>query len=166
MITLLRVMNQFPCLSLFAIVCCLAFVGCSNATIINEAPQDLKPGQVILKPTTTKVASRVFNADEGFAIVAENPADSLSRRISIPVLRIRSANPNAREPIFWLNGGPGTSNMRYRSIVELFENHDVVLVGYRGVDGSTVLSSDEVKRATKASTMICSAANPSSTLVT
>ena len=130
-----------------AAICCVVSIGCSSATVIREVPPDLTPGQIVLKQTTTKVASREFNADEGFIIVTENPSDSLSRKISLPVFRIRSANPRPREPVFWLNGGPGISNMRYFSVVQLLENHDLVFVGYRGVDGSVALGSDEVEEA-------------------
>ncbi|MEK9136103.1 MAG: hypothetical protein AAB393_03185, partial [Bacteroidota bacterium] len=136
-------------LVLLATVSCSALIGCTGGKAVDQLTAALRPGQLVLMPTTATVASRTFNADEGFVVVTENPADSLSRRISLPVFRIHSANPTPREPIFWLNGGPGLSNMRYRPIAELLENHDVMLVGYRGVDGSTVLASDEVQTALK-----------------
>jgi len=91
----------------------------------------------------------LFNAEEGFIVVTEDPFDTLSRKDMLPVHRIRSANKNPREPIFCLNGGPGFSNMSYRPLPALLDNHDFVLVGYRGVDGSIELKSEDIEDALK-----------------
>ncbi|HLF20087.1 MAG TPA: alpha/beta fold hydrolase, partial [Bacteroidota bacterium] len=107
----------------------------------------MKQGKLYLAPKTIKVGGHQFNSEEGFIVVNENPSDTLSRRNMLPVLRIRSASKNPGEPIFWLNGGPGHSNMKYRPFAALLENHDIVLVGYRGVDGSISLKSDKIENA-------------------
>jgi len=52
-----------------------------------------------------------------------------------------------REPLFCLEGGPGSSNIKYWTPAWLLADHDVVLVGYRGVDGSVVLDCPEIGRA-------------------
>ena len=57
-------------------------------------------------------------------------------------IRARSAHP--AEPIFRLEGGPGMTNMQFSKASRLADDHDVVLVGYRGVDGSSRLDCPEV----------------------
>ena len=47
-------------------------------------------------------------------------------------------------PIFFLSGGPAASNLGYRPDARILENHDVVLIGYRGVDGMSKLDIDNV----------------------
>ncbi|MCK4901018.1 MAG: hypothetical protein KAS38_19715, partial [Anaerolineales bacterium] len=61
--------------------------------------------------------------------------------------RIRATGDNPTEPIFWLAGGPGQSNMKFSRLEGLIDNHDIVLVGYRGVDGSSVLDCPEENQA-------------------
>ena len=99
------------------------------------------------RPCLVEVAGRKFDTEEGFLVVTENPSDTLTRKNMLPVLRIRSASKNPNEPIFWPNGGPGQSNMSHSHLRGLLENHDFVLVGYRGVDGSIVLRSEEMEDA-------------------
>ena len=67
-----------------------------------------------------------------------------SRLIALPVTRIlaRSARPGA--PVFRLEGGPGLTNMNFPDASRFAGHHDVVLVGYRGVDGSSKLDCPEV----------------------
>jgi pimeloyl-ACP methyl ester carboxylesterase len=69
--------------------------------------------------------------------------------ITLPVHIIHTKSKNPKEPIFWFAGGPGVSNMTYKPPKKLLENHDFVLVGYRGVDGSVKLESSEIKKAVK-----------------
>lgn len=142
-------MNRYMLRLLVITFCCLTLMGCGSSLVIQEVPRHLRHGRLYLAPKTIDVGGRPFNSEEGFLVVHENPSDTLSRKNMLPVLRIRSANKNPDEPIFWLNGGPGLSNMRYRPLPALLENHDVVLVGYRGVDGSIVLQSDQIEEALK-----------------
>ena len=129
----------------FAVLCCSILTGCSSITIFKDVPSFLKPGRLYLAPGTVEINGRAFDTEKGFVVVNENPSDTLSRKNMLPVLRIRSARRNPDEPIFWLNGGPGQSNMKYYGLGRLLENHDFVLVGYRGVDGSVVLRSKEIE---------------------
>ncbi|MCK4901327.1 MAG: alpha/beta fold hydrolase, partial [Anaerolineales bacterium] len=69
---------------------------------------------------------------------------------ALPVMRVRATSDNPAEPIFRLTGGLGQSNMVGFSLVPWFiEDHDIVLVGYRGVDGPVVLACPEVVKAIK-----------------
>ena len=54
--------------------------------------------------------------------------------------------------MFRLQGGPGVTNMTFPDASRLADNHDVVLVGYRGIDSSVRLDCPEVSSALKRST--------------
>ncbi len=79
--------------------------------------------------------------------MAENRADPRSRLIALPVTRILARSSHPLAPIFHLNGGPGITNMTFPQANRLAAQHDVVMVGYRGVDGSSVLNCPEVTAA-------------------
>jgi pimeloyl-ACP methyl ester carboxylesterase len=79
-----------------------------------------------------------------------------SRILTLPVRIFKTENPNPAEPILWLEGGPGASNMLSAGKLsasvassELLKNHDIVCVGYRGADGSIILNSKKVNKAFK-----------------
>jgi hypothetical protein len=88
-----------------------------------------------------------YPAECGTLIVPENRYDETSRLIALPVKRILASGDAPDEPIFHLTGGPGMSNMAYSRVEWFHENHDVVLVGFRGVDGTVYLSCPEVTEA-------------------
>jgi pimeloyl-ACP methyl ester carboxylesterase len=88
-------------------------------------------------------------ADFGTLSVPEN-WDQPSKLIHLPVVRIRSAAEKAAEPVFFFHGGPGSSNIKLDvSYERLLRRHDVVLVGYRGVDGSVSLAQPEFSQLLK-----------------
>ena len=80
----------------------------------------------------------------GTLTVPENWKDENSPLISLPVVKIPSTTANPVEPIFYLKGGPGFSNLAWNPPAWILENHDVIMVGYRGVDGSVALDCPEV----------------------
>jgi len=88
-----------------------------------------------------------YAAECGTLIVPENRNDSDSRLIALPFTRIPASGAEPAEPIFWLGGGPGASNLRYRRVEWFHEHHDIVLVGYRGIDGSVHLGCPEIGEA-------------------
>jgi len=90
-----------------------------------------------------------YDAECGTLTVRENWDNADSRLIALPVTRVRATGDNPVEPIFWLVGGPGDSNMGFKPPAWLLIKHDVVMVGYRGVDGSSVLDCPEVAQALK-----------------
>jgi pimeloyl-ACP methyl ester carboxylesterase len=53
------------------------------------------------------------------------------------------------EPVFFLQGGPGQSNLGFEPPLGLLASHDFVMVGYRGVDGSVRLDCPEYGQAMK-----------------
>lgn len=110
-------------------------------------PEGAEVGDLTLEPCDYETEAGTYQADCGTLVVRENPADSGSKLIALPVMRIRAISDQPGEPIFRLDGGPGTSNMGFREASRFAENHDVVLVGYRGVDGSVRLACPEVEAA-------------------
>ena len=80
-------------------------------------------------------------------MVPENRSNPAARLIALPVKRIRSGSSHPAEPIFYLGGGPGISNMGFKPPAWLLAEHDIVLVGYRGVDGTPKLDCPEVSKA-------------------
>ena len=106
-----------------------------------------KAGDLTLQPCTHKGKERSYQADCGTLVVQEMRSDPASRLIVLPVKRIRSASLHPAEPIFYLAGGPGQSNMDFQPPDALLADHDIVLVGYRGVDGTVKLDSPEMAKA-------------------
>jgi len=72
--------------------------------------------------------------------------------IALPVTRIRAQSEQPAEPVFRLEGGPGKTNMKFPMASRFTANRDVILVGYRGADGSVVLDCPEVTSTLKHST--------------
>lgn len=120
-----------------------------NLHDIRKVPAGAGPGDLILKPCTFKRDRIQYDADCGALVVPENRTKSNSRLIALPVKRIHARACHPAEPIFWLAGGPGMSNLQFQPPHWLLARHDVVMVGYRGVDGSVKLTSPEVGRALK-----------------
>jgi pimeloyl-ACP methyl ester carboxylesterase len=87
-----------------------------------------------------------FAAECGTLVVPENWDEAGSRLIALPVVRIAASAPNPAEPVFYLQGGPGQSNLSWVPPDWLLVNHDVVIVGYRGIDGMVTLACPEVNR--------------------
>src|SRR5215831_21031870 len=116
-----------------------------------SVPQRAHAGELILKPCSYATENGSYAADCGTLVVPENRANPRSRLIAVPVKRIRARSAHPAEPIFRLEGGPGITNMRFGKASQLADRHDVVLVGYRGVDGSVRLDCPEVGSAMKRS---------------
>jgi pimeloyl-ACP methyl ester carboxylesterase len=112
-------------------------------------PDGSKAGTITLEPCEFETYSGKHNADCGTIIVQESADNADSRLIALPVIRVHASKENPVEPVFFLSGGPGQSNMNFKPPDELLANHDFVLVGYRGVDGSVKLDCPEVTRAIK-----------------
>ena len=130
----------------------LLFVGCSaRDTPISVVPEGTQAGELIdLEPCTYKAGKTEYTADCGTLIVPENWDKADSRLIALPVVRIPAKGPNPAEPVFYLNGGPGAPNLVWARPEWLLKDHDVVMVGYRGVEGTVTLSCPDVNRLVKA----------------
>jgi pimeloyl-ACP methyl ester carboxylesterase len=109
-----------------------------------SVPSGAHAGQLKLHPCHYATEGGSYAADCGTLVVRENRHKASSRLIALPVKRIRARLATPGAPIFRLQGGPGISNMEFAAASRLADKHDVVLVGFRGIDGSTRLDCREV----------------------
>ncbi len=110
-------------------------------------PGGAQAGQIFLAPCEVNLNGVKYPAECGTLVVPENRSDPAARLIALPVKRIRSGSSRPAEPIFYLAGGPGISNMGFQPPAWLLAMHDIVMVGYRGVDGTPKLDCPEVAKA-------------------
>jgi pimeloyl-ACP methyl ester carboxylesterase len=130
----------------------LAYLHFSGGDSAVSVPSGAHAGQLKLHPCHYATENGSYRADCGTLVVPENRHDAHSRLIALPVTRIRALSAQPGVPIFRLEGGPGLSNMKFKKASRFADDHDVVLVGYRGVDGSVRLDCPEVESALKHST--------------
>ena len=134
--------------AVLAVCLSILLVGCGQpATPALVVPDGAEAGDLLLEPCTLHKGGREYAADCGRLIVPENRTDPESNLLALPVERLRATGNSPVEPVFYLAGGPGNSNLRYVPPDAVLRNHDVILVGYRGIDGSPVLSCPEFGRA-------------------
>ncbi len=112
-----------------------------------SVPPGAHAGQLNLHACRYATEGGSYGADCGTLVVPENRHEAGSRLIALPVTRIRARSAHPGVPIFRLQGGPGITNMTFEAASRLAQKRDVVLVGYRGVDGSSRLDCPEVASA-------------------
>ena len=132
-----------------AILLALPLAACGRPAPAQSVPDGAQAGDLLLEPCTYEAGKVKYEADSGTLIVPENRSNPGSRLIALPVVRIRATGSESAEPILWLAGGPGQSNIGFEYRPSLLVNHDFVMVGYRGADGSVVLDCPEVNQAIK-----------------
>ena len=138
--------HQLPII--VGIITALAVVACSDSEWSPiRVPEGAQAGDLVMESCTIEIREISYKAEYGTLVVPENWDRTDSRLIALPVTRVFATGGESIEPIFWLEGGPGTSNMEFKPAAWLLANHDVIMVGYRGVDGSSVLDCPEVARA-------------------
>src|SRR6185503_2278932 len=113
-------------------------------------PEGAHAGDLVnLEPCMYKAGDTQYVAECSTLIVPENRSNPDSRLIALPVIRIRALNGGHAEPIFFLLGGPGKTNLDFKDLGGLVDERDFVQVGYRGIDGSSVLDCPETIEAIK-----------------
>ena len=125
-------------------------ISCGKAETSPQFPPaaaNAQPGDLALTNAIFTLDDKDFNADYATLTVPENRDAPEGRRIELPVVRIRSTAAEPAEPIFLLQGGPGVTNIWTRPPSWMLEHHDIVMVGYRGMDGSVSLACPEVGEA-------------------
>jgi len=141
---------------LVTVLLLIAFLlaGCSTkGAPVSEVPEGAQAGELTglkdceYQPSGSKSK---YAAECGTLVVPENWDKADSRLIALPLVRIPATGPNPAEPVFWLAGGPGGPNIYWAPPDWLLEDHDVVMVGYRGVEGTVMLSCPDVNRLVKA----------------
>jgi pimeloyl-ACP methyl ester carboxylesterase len=119
--------------------------GCGSVKYSFPDPDtNSREGSYVSRPGTFETKSGKYSADFGTITVPENRDNSASRLIHLPVIRIHSLSADTAEPVFYLAGGPGQSNIECIPLDTLLVRHDFVMVGYRGVDGSVRLDCPEI----------------------
>src|SRR5688572_24289962 len=109
-----------------------------------SVPAGANAGDLTLEDCDYATEKGSYAAECGTLVVPENRDDPQSRLIAIPVTRIKARSDNSAEPVFRLEGGPGKTNLDFANASRFADDRDVVLVGYRGVDGSVRLDCPEV----------------------
>ncbi len=91
-----------------------------------------------LKPDKILCHGKEYDGMRGILYVPQDRTKPDSGTIELPVVVVKSISPNPDYPIFQFGGGPGLSNVAPEEHISEsdLENHDVVEVGYRGVDGT------------------------------
>ncbi len=132
-------------MKIFLSLCIFTGAACAFAAEFPDPAANAKAGDMVLKQGKVGALSAAFAT----LSVPEN-WDQPAKLIHLPVVRIRSAAEKAAEPVFYFHGGPGSSNIKLDvSYERLLKRHDVVLVGYRGVDGSVSLAQPEFNQLLK-----------------
>src|SRR5215207_2760507 len=120
-------------------------------------PEGASAGDLFLEPCEYAGENGSYPADCGTLVVPETRTDPESRLIALPVTRIRARSDDPKEPVFFLTGGPGQSNMGWFEFANRYTgDREFVLVGYRGIDGSVRLDCPEVESALKRSSDVLS----------
>ena len=141
-------MARIVALALIAVVTAgLVYVGLASRAERISPPPGAAAGDLTLEPCSYDTESGPVAADCGTLVIPENPTEPEARLIALPVTRIHARSEQPGEPIFWLDGGPGGTNMELKQANRLTDKHDLVLVGYRGIDGSVRLDCPEVEAA-------------------
>lgn len=132
-----------------AIIASLLMASCGGmGEVPITVPAGAQAGDLVdLEPCTFTSIDGELAAECGTLVVPENRSDPDTRLIALPVTRIKAASATPAEPIFWFSGGPGSNNIIRYPLDGLTENHDFVMVGYRGIDGQVVLECPEISQA-------------------
>lgn len=115
-------------------------------------PEGARPGELTgmkaceYQPADSKLK---YTAECGTLYVPERWDVAGSRLLAQPVVRIPARSQAPAKAIFYLQGGPGQSNFSWAPPEWLLAEHDLVFVGYRGVDGSVSLACPQFSRAFK-----------------
>jgi hypothetical protein len=123
-----RSMMALGLIAFLAIITLVACAGEEETPI--TVPDGATAGELFMvEPCTYR---EEFVAECSTLVVPENRSDPNTRLIALPVIRAKSTTDHPIEPIFWLAGGPGSTNMRFshpHDLEALIEKHDFVLVG-------------------------------------
>lgn len=135
-------------LVVIAVLVTVLLAACGGKQAPLTVPEGAQAGELVgREPCMYERGDVEYAADCGTLVVPENRSEPDSRLIALPVIRVHALGDSPAEPIFWLTGGPGNSNMHFPGLKGLIEDHDIVMVGYRGMDGSVVMKCPEMARA-------------------
>jgi pimeloyl-ACP methyl ester carboxylesterase len=139
---------RFVAIALIALVSAgLTVMHFSAGTSSVKVPPGAKAGQLTVHRCTYQTEAGKQAADCGTLVVPEDRTNPHSRLIALQVTRIRAHTSHPAAPVFYMQGGPGITNMSFPMASRFTPQHDVVLLGYRGIDSSTKLDCPEVASA-------------------
>lgn len=133
----------------YSILLLIFFGSCNDEPLLKEIviPSEIKSGDFFHQKDTYILDDSIYEANSGVVIVPENRDKLDSRLIKVPFIQIHATGDSIAEPIFFFDGGPGQPNIGIFTFVSnLITHHDIVLVGFRGVDegSTTILNLPEV----------------------
>ncbi len=133
------------------IIVSAAIVTLIMTTLQQARGVESKSPRLELKPDKITCRTKEYQGMRGTLYVPQDRTKPDSRTVELPVVVVKSLSPNPDYPIFRFAGGPGVSNMNLGDNINESDlaNHDLVEVGYRGVDGSPQLKHplfDEIMR--------------------
>ena len=114
-----------------------------------DIPAGAQPGDFSLEAGSFTANGYTLDAQQGIIYVPENRQQADGRLITLPLTITSAEVDEPGLPIYWCTTGPGSSNMQAAPPDWLLRRFPVVLVGYRGVDGSVHLDSTEIVKAQK-----------------
>jgi len=111
-----------------------------NRTVGASATSPEKvPGSTPLTMSKTRITcqGKEFVGLRGKLVVPEDRSRADSRQIELPIVVVKALSSSPDYPVFQCTGGPGGTNIgpEQRIGEADVQNHDLVQVGYRGVDG-------------------------------
>jgi pimeloyl-ACP methyl ester carboxylesterase len=100
-----------------------------------------KKPRLELKPEKIICRAKEYQGMRGTLYVPQDRTKPDSITIELPIVVLKSLSPDPDYPIFRFTGGPGLSNMNLAENINESDlaNHDLVEIGYRGVDGEPKL---------------------------
>jgi len=125
-----------------SLIVILAVMDLPIAAIPQQARDaECKSPRLELKPGKITCRTKEYQGMHGTLYVPQDRTKPDSVTIELPVVVVKSLSRNPDYPIFQFTGGPGISNINPAEHVDESDlvNHDVVEVGYRGVDGEPQL---------------------------
>jgi pimeloyl-ACP methyl ester carboxylesterase len=141
------ILKSFNFVILYLVLAGIVLTNCPAQDFAFPSQEDvkrLKSGQFICNTVTFNWNGQDFETDFIIIAVPENRNSIDSRLIHLPIIKIKSKSETLREPVFTLAGGPGLPNIAINPPLWILENHDLVMVGFRGEDGSVILDCFEV----------------------
>jgi pimeloyl-ACP methyl ester carboxylesterase len=112
-----------------------------KATFQQATAAEHRNPRLELKEEKITYRTKEYQGLRGTLYVPQDRTKPDSITIELPVVVVKSVNPSPDYPIFRFAGGPGISNMNLGDNINESDlaSHDLVEVGYRGVDGQPKL---------------------------
>ena len=122
----------------------LGIIGLNRAVGASNAPspeKGLRSTPLTMSKSRITCKGKEFAGLRGTLIVPEDRSRPDSRQVELPIVVVKALSPSPDHPVFQCTGGPGGSNIGPEQRIGEADvrNHDIVQVGYRGVDGTRKL---------------------------